>query len=136
MELVLIGLVLLALWGFVVGGLARWAVPGPDPMPVWKTILFGVVGIVVGGGLGATFLGEIGYIVGSLLVATLIVIAYRRFVQHRAITGPEAERPPDAPAADQGDALARLKKLGELRDAGLITPEEFAAKKAKIHGRI
>jgi hypothetical protein len=42
------------------------------------------------------------------------------------------------PAADAGDAideqLERLQKLGELRDAGVITEEEFAAKKAEILG--
>jgi Short C-terminal domain len=28
--------------------------------------------------------------------------------------------------------LAQLKQLGELRDAGILTDEEFAAQKAKI----
>jgi hypothetical protein len=31
----------------------------------------------------------------SILVATLLVIGYRRFVQHRPITGPDAYRPPE-----------------------------------------
>ena len=31
----------------------------------------------------------------SILVASLLVIAYRRFVQHRPITGPDAHRPPE-----------------------------------------
>jgi hypothetical protein len=34
------------------------------------------------------------------------------------------------------DDLDRLKKLGELRDQGLLTDEEFAAKKAEILGEI
>ena len=36
--------------GFAIGGLARWAVPGPDPMPAWLTIFIGLTGSLVGGG--------------------------------------------------------------------------------------
>lgn len=38
-------------------------------------------------------------------------------------------RPPQ-PAAP--DVLAQLKLLGELRDAGVVTPEEFESKKAEL----
>ncbi|QSR27258.1 hypothetical protein CFH99_16680 [Nocardioides aromaticivorans] len=34
------------------------------------------------------------------------------------------------------DALDQLRKLGELRDAGVLTEEEFTAKKADLLGRI
>lgn len=34
------------------------------------------------------------------------------------------------------DPIAQLKQLGELRDAGVVTPEEFEAKKAEILSRI
>ena len=37
------------LWGLVVGGLARLAVPGPDPMPIWLTIAIGIGGSLIGG---------------------------------------------------------------------------------------
>jgi hypothetical protein len=37
---------------------------------------------------------------------------------------------PAAPAED--DMLARLEKLGQLHEAGVLTDEEFAAQKAKI----
>lgn len=44
-------------------------------------------------------------------------------------------RPADsAPAQD--DPLERLKKLGELRDAGVISPEEFEQKKAELLGKV
>lgn len=39
-----------------------------------------------------------------------------------------------ATAAD--DVLATLKKLGELRDAGVVTPEEFESKKAELLARL
>jgi hypothetical protein len=50
----------------------------------------------------------------------------------RAASAPP--RPAPAPTAGQatGDALERLKKLGELRAAGVITDAEFEAKKAEI----
>ncbi len=47
-----------------------------------------------------------------------------------------AEPPPQqaAPAAPAADPIAQLKELGELRDSGVLTDEEFAAQKAKILG--
>ena len=38
--------------------------------------------------------------------------------------------PPQAPA--QPDVLSQLQQLGELKAAGVLTEEEFAAQKAKI----
>jgi hypothetical protein len=41
--------------------------------------------------------------------------------------------PPPQPAAPaQDDMLTQLQKLGELKAAGVLTEEEFAAQKAKI----
>lgn len=84
----------IALTGLVVGALARFAVPGPDPMPIWLTILLGVAGSFLGGGIGLSVAGLAGAFVGSVLAATLLLLAYRRFVQKRPITGPEAQRRP------------------------------------------
>jgi hypothetical protein len=43
--------------------------------------------------------------------------------------------PPPAPAASaENDTIAQLTKLGELKAAGILTEEEFAAQKAKILG--
>jgi uncharacterized membrane protein YeaQ/YmgE (transglycosylase-associated protein family) len=82
------------LTGLVVGALARFAVPGPDPMPIWLTILLGIAGSLLGGGLGFAMAGLLGALVGSVIAATVLLIAYRRFVQKRPITGPEAQLPP------------------------------------------
>ncbi len=45
-----------------------------------------------------------------------------------------APPPQAAPAAPAADPIAQLKELGELRDSGVLTDEEFAAQKAKILG--
>lgn len=37
---------------------------------------------------------------------------------------------------DSSDLLATLERLGKLRDAGIVTEEEFQAKKADILGRL
>jgi hypothetical protein len=45
--------------------------------------------------------------------------------------------PPAAPppaAAPQLDMVDQLRRLGELRDGGILTEEEFAAQKAKLLG--
>ena len=40
--------------------------------------------------------------------------------------------PPPPAAAAGDDMLSQLEKLGQLRDAGVLTEAEFAAQKAKI----
>jgi hypothetical protein len=42
--------------------------------------------------------------------------------------------PPPAPAMSNDELFAQLKQLGELKDAGILTEEEFAAKKAQMLG--
>jgi len=91
--------------GLIVGGLARFAVPGPDPLPIWKTILLGIVGSILGGLLAALlgFVDNDELVDGGEAIATflfslggaiLLLIGYRRFVQGRGITGPDARKPP------------------------------------------
>ncbi len=54
-----------------------------------------------------------------------------------APAAPQAPAEPAAPAAPAGDALIeQIRKLGELRDAGILTPEEFESKKADLLGRL
>jgi uncharacterized membrane protein YeaQ/YmgE (transglycosylase-associated protein family) len=84
----------LLVWGFVVGGLARLAVPGPDPMPFWMTIALGLSGSILGGLVGRLLFGTPGGFFLAFLFAVLLVIAYRRYVQHRPVWGPGAQRPP------------------------------------------
>jgi len=48
LVLILVG----ALSGLVVGGLARFLLPGPDPMSWPKTILYGIGGSFLGGIVG------------------------------------------------------------------------------------
>jgi hypothetical protein len=43
-----------------------------------------------------------------------------------------APPPPPAAAAPAEDPIAQLEKLGQLRDKGLLTDEEFQAQKAKL----
>jgi hypothetical protein len=40
------------------------------------------------------------------------------------------------PGSDSSEILALLEKLGQLRDAGILTPEEFSAKKSELLGRL
>ena len=46
---------------------------------------------------------------------------------------PQAAPAPQA-APPQPDMIEQLRKLGELRDAGILTDEEFAAQKARVLG--
>jgi uncharacterized membrane protein YeaQ/YmgE (transglycosylase-associated protein family) len=84
----------LLVWGFIIGGLARLAVPGPDPMPIWMTIALGLTGSILGGAVGQLLFGNPGGLTLALLCAVLLLIAYRHYVQHRPVWGPGARRPP------------------------------------------
>ena len=90
-------LIWLALSGFVVGGLARFAVPGPDPMPWYATIGLGIAGTWLAGVLAAVFIGETPGLLFSVLGAVLLLIAYRRLGQQRPLTGPGAKELPRRP---------------------------------------
>jgi uncharacterized membrane protein YeaQ/YmgE (transglycosylase-associated protein family) len=82
---------------FITGALARFAVPGPDPMPAWLTVAIGLGGTVVGGGIVLAVAGKDPAWVGiaGFLASIALVLLYRRFVQKRPIWGPEAYRFPD-----------------------------------------
>jgi uncharacterized membrane protein YeaQ/YmgE (transglycosylase-associated protein family) len=81
-------ILLLAVSGLIVGGLARLALPGPDPMGILATIGLGLAGSFVGGLIAYLFMGRSGGIIFSILGAILLLYLYRRFVQHRPLTGP------------------------------------------------
>jgi hypothetical protein len=52
--------------------------------------------------------------------------------QPQAYEQPPPPPPPEPAAPAQDDMLTQLQKLGELKAAGVLTEEEFAAQKAKI----
>jgi uncharacterized membrane protein YeaQ/YmgE (transglycosylase-associated protein family) len=79
--------------GLAIGALARWIMPGPDPMSIGKTILLGIAGSIVGGLVAAllqvspilhpfwVLLLEVG---GALLVLWVV-----RSVKHRQTLHPK-----------------------------------------------
>ena len=90
----LLFIVALIVWGFIVGALARLALPGPDPMPWYATLGLGLGGSLVGGIIARVLLGTPGGLIFAVLGAILLLYLYRRFVQGRGITGPSARRLP------------------------------------------
>src|SRR5437763_16120007 len=80
----------LIIWGFIVGALARLALPGPDPMPWYATLGLGLAGSLVGGIVAPILLGVAGGLIFAVLGATLPLYRYRPFVQGRGLTGPTA----------------------------------------------
>jgi uncharacterized membrane protein YeaQ/YmgE (transglycosylase-associated protein family) len=74
--------------GLVAGALARWLVPGEDPMSIAWTVVLGITGSFVGGFLGwwifDTDLEEgfvqISGVLGSVIGAVLVLLIYN-FVQ-------------------------------------------------------
>jgi uncharacterized membrane protein YeaQ/YmgE (transglycosylase-associated protein family) len=86
-------LIVLAVWGLAAGALARWAVPGPDPMGILGTIGLGLGGSFVGGLVFWALFGRPAGFIAAVLGAILLLILYRKFVQHRPITGPGSRTP-------------------------------------------
>jgi uncharacterized membrane protein YeaQ/YmgE (transglycosylase-associated protein family) len=78
----------LVLSGLIVGALARLALPGPDPMTIPGTIVLGLAGSFLGGVMAWLFIGRPAGLVFSVLGATALLYARRRFVEHRPLTGP------------------------------------------------
>jgi uncharacterized membrane protein YeaQ/YmgE (transglycosylase-associated protein family) len=88
---VLLFILVLIAWGFIVGGLARLALPGPDPMPWYATIGLGLGGSLIGGVIARILFGTYGGgLIFAVLGAILLLYLYRRFAQGRGITGPSA----------------------------------------------
>jgi uncharacterized membrane protein YeaQ/YmgE (transglycosylase-associated protein family) len=89
--------------GLIVGALARFALPGRDKLSIWRTILLGILGSIVGG-IAATLTGVIDFrdadeltggeaftgFLFQLAGAVALLVLYRRFVEKRTITGPES----------------------------------------------
>jgi uncharacterized membrane protein YeaQ/YmgE (transglycosylase-associated protein family) len=83
----LLFLVVAVVGGFIVGGLARWALPGPDPMPWYATVALGLGGSLIGGIVARVLIGTYGGFFFAFLGAVLLLYLYRRFVQQRGFTG-------------------------------------------------
>ena len=83
---------------FVTGALARFALPGPDPMPPWLTIAIGLGGSAIGYGIVIGMFGRDSASwagLASFFAAVCLVVIYRRFVQKRPLWGKEAYRFPE-----------------------------------------
>lgn len=109
---------------FFTGALARFAVPGPDPMPAWLTILIGLIGTLIGAGIVFAVVGKDPAWVGiaGFMVSIALVIGYRRFVQKRALWGPEAYRFPERGVGVE-EYRERLQRAG-------IDPEAIGSQMA------
>jgi uncharacterized membrane protein YeaQ/YmgE (transglycosylase-associated protein family) len=77
--------------GLIAGAIARWLMPGPDPMGWLGTILLGIVGSLIGGTLlnllfgGGLELAASG-ILGSILGALIALWVWRRMRRPAAAT--------------------------------------------------
>ena len=78
----LVYLVAIAIMGLITGGLARLALPGPDPMSLLQTMLVGIAGSLIGGIIYyAATDGEArggGYLVGFTCTVVIVYIIRRR----------------------------------------------------------
>ncbi|HZT90560.1 MAG TPA: hypothetical protein VFA05_00825 [Gaiellaceae bacterium] len=122
--------------GLFTGALARLALPGPDPMPLWMTIAIGLTGSIAGAVLGNAISNGNGYVVSflSLGIAIALVAAYRKYVQKRPVWGTAAR----AEQAEHYRGLERMRleaMLRELHRAGLLDDEELAAKRERLRTR-
>jgi uncharacterized membrane protein YeaQ/YmgE (transglycosylase-associated protein family) len=85
---------------FIIGTIARFLVPGPDPMPVWLTIAIGLVATLIGYGSVIAIEGRHSKNVqwggvASLCAGVVLVLLYRHFVQKRPLFGKGAYRFPE-----------------------------------------
>jgi len=80
-------ILILLVFGFIFGAIARFLVPGPDNMSLVQTWMVGVGGSLLGGFLGRVLFGfdsedgviQAGGVIGSIVGAVLLVVAVRFF---------------------------------------------------------
>jgi uncharacterized membrane protein YeaQ/YmgE (transglycosylase-associated protein family) len=79
-----IGLILVAAVGLVIGGIAKLLVPGKDPGGWLVTILLGIAGSWMGSLLTARF-GLIGFVPGVLgaILGAMLILSVHRLVRKR-----------------------------------------------------
>jgi uncharacterized membrane protein YeaQ/YmgE (transglycosylase-associated protein family) len=81
----LVFLLVLALFGLIVGAIARLLVPGPTPMGILGTMAAGVVGAFLGGLVGKLLFGPtyapgwIMSIIGAVVVVALVGRRHRAY---------------------------------------------------------
>jgi uncharacterized membrane protein YeaQ/YmgE (transglycosylase-associated protein family) len=82
--------------GLVTGMLARFAIPGPDPMPLWLTIIIGLAGTAIGGAIAVAIVGRdpSAVSIGGFIAAIVLVGLYRKYIQKRPLWGPDAYKFP------------------------------------------
>src|SRR5579885_640662 len=121
--------------GFVTGALARFALPGPDPMPIWLTIAIGLTGSIVGAFVGREISHDNGYVVSALSfgVAIALVAAYRRFVQQRPIFGPGALAFPTKGLGVAGQR-EKLRQLGI--DPDRLRPDSLQLERVRLEAML
>lgn len=127
--------VAILLSGLFTGALARLAIPGPDPMPLWLTLAIGLTGSIVGAVVGNAISHDNGVVISflSLGVAVALVAAYRRFVQHRPIWGPGALAFPERGLGVE-QTRERLQKLGI--DPASLTPDPAKLEHARLEAML
>jgi hypothetical protein len=59
---------------------------------------------------------------------------WQRKEEQQYAQAPPQEYAPAPAAAPEADPIEKLRELGDLRDKGILTEEEFAAQKAKLLG--
>ena len=74
----LLYLLLIALWGLIIGAFARLALPGRDPMSIWMTMGIGVGGSLIGGLIANALLNRPAGFLLSLIFAVAILYFIRR----------------------------------------------------------
>ena len=71
-------IVLMLLWGLIVGAFARLALPGRDPMSLFQTALVGVGGSLIAGIVAEALLNRYAGFLLCLLFSAMIVYFIRR----------------------------------------------------------
>lgn len=85
----LMSLIWTAIVGLVVGLVARFVLPGKDPMGLLMTALLGIVGSFIGTFLGAKLLGHsystgVPWFIMSVIGAVILLLLYRLVAGRRA----------------------------------------------------
>ena len=84
------GLIVFLIMGLIAGFIARWIMPGGQPMSWVQTMVLGVIGSFVGGTIAALIFGgglqlSAAGLIGSIIGALIVLWAMGRFGSGRRV---------------------------------------------------
>ena len=113
-----------------------WSLMGPRKREVDTIPIGAITSVTTSGRIGNS---DVTIVTPGLVISARVSKGEAEKIKStllQLMNGAPAQAPAPQPAAQGGDAADQLQKLAALRDQGILSPQEFEAKKADILNRM